>query len=361
MTAGAAPIEIDGSTGEGGGQLVRTAVALAAVSGKPVRIARIRAGRERPGLAAQHLTAVRAVAAFCDATVHGLELRSREIAFDPGPIGAGAHVFEVGTAGSVTLVLQALLPVMAMAPTRSRVTVRGGTDVRAAPALDYTAQVILPLLERLGMRVSLECLRRGYYPRGGGEIACEVEPARPRVVDLSAPGALRAVNVHSHVGNLPSHIAERMAGAARAQLRELARCAVDCEAIAAPAAVGTGGAVVAAAHLDGSSLGAGRIAERGIRAEQLGTEAGAELTSDLSCGAALDVHAADQLLVHLALAGPGSQFTTREITSHARTAMWLIEQFLPVRFRLERQAQRILVRVEARAHGGTGGAAHRGP
>ncbi|RPH63990.1 MAG: RNA 3'-phosphate cyclase [Burkholderiales bacterium] len=324
--------DIDGSTGEGGGQLLRTAVALSAITGRAVRLTRIRARRARPGLAAQHLAAVKAVATLCDAQVDGLELASQEVGFDPRAVRAGTHVFDVGTAGSITLVLQALLPVMLTAPERSRVRVIGGTDVRAAPPLDYLREVLLPLLHRIGARATVDVVRRGYFPRGGGEVLCEVEPSTLRPVDLADPGPLRSIDAFSHVSNLPAHIAQRMAAAARNALQDLAEPAVRVELLGPQQAIGPGGAIVLRARTAASLLGAGRVAQRGVPAERLGAEAATELRSDLACGAALDTHAADQLLVHLALAGAGSRFTTRAVTSHARTAMWLIERFLPVRF-----------------------------
>src|SRR5690606_26411685 len=144
------------------------------------------------GLAAQHLAAVAAVAALCDARVDGLGIGSQQIDFDPRAVRAGTHRFEIGTAGSVTLVLQALLPVMLAAPARSRVRVVGGTDVRAAPPLDYLREVLLPLLHRIGARAGVVLVRRGYFPRGGGEVACEAGPSTLRPIDLAAPGTLES-------------------------------------------------------------------------------------------------------------------------------------------------------------------------
>jgi RNA 3'-phosphate cyclase len=336
--------ELDGSYGEGGGQLVRTAVALAAIAGKPVRIANVRARRAKPGLAPQHLAAVRAVASLCAADCSGLEPRSRELGFSPGRLGGGEHRFDVGTAGSVTLVLQALLPVLACAPERSRITVTGGTDVRAAPPLDYFRHVMLELLRRMGVEARCEVRRRGYYPRGGGEAEIAVAPGRPRATDFNGGAGAAKIEGLAHVGNLPAHIAERMRGAALAALGER-RARIDTAILGEAEASGQGGAIVLWASATGSVLGAGRVAERGVRAEKLGKEAGSELAADLAAGAALDSHAADQLLVWLALAGGGS-YATRTLSSHARTAIWLIEQFLPVRFAVTEAGG--LARVEVR-------------
>jgi len=339
-------LDIDGSHGEGGGQLLRTAVALAAVTGRPARIRNIRARRDKPGLAAQHLTAVRAVGELCDARIEGLALGARELHVVPGAPRGGEFRFDVGTAGSVTLVLQALVPVMLASGSACRVVVAGGTDVRAAPPLDYFREVLLRLLARMGARLRLAVRRRGYFPRGGGEVelACEAG-ARLRSFGAGAPGRLVALRGAAHVANLPAHIAARMRDAALAALRRSAE--IDVAVLREDGAQGSGGAIVAWADTEASVLGAGEVAQRGVRAETLGERVGASLRDDLEAGASLDVHAADQLLVYLALAHGRSVFTTRTLSSHARTAMWLIEQFLPVRFDAAAQDAR-LTRVDVR-------------
>ena len=342
-------LEIDGAYGEGGGQLLRTAVALSAITGRAIRVGNIRAKRSRPGLAPQHLAALRAVAALSAARTGGLELRSATMEFSPGAIAGGRYRFDVGTAGSVTLVMQALLPVMIAGGAPCTATVAGGTDVRAAPPLDYFRAVLLPLLQRMGADVQLTDRRRGYYPRGGGEVGIAVVPGpalRPLVIP--EPGPLRQLAGVAHAGNLPAHIATRMRSSALEQLappvRE--RAEIETRVLGTDDAIGQGGAIVAWAATEHSILGAGRVAERGVRAEALGAAVGEELAADLACGATLDVHAADQLLVYLALARGGS-FATREVTSHARTAMWLIEQLLPVRFEVS-AAGAALMRVAVR-------------
>jgi RNA 3'-terminal phosphate cyclase (ATP) len=346
-------IEIDGSHGEGGGQLVRTAVALSALTGKALRITNVRASRARPGLGAQHLAAVRAVAAACDARCEGLELRSGVFSFEPRARPAGGELrADVGTAGSVTLVLQALLPVLFAARAPSRVVVTGGTDVRQAPSWDYFREVLLRLLGRMGLRLRASLVRRGYYPRGGGEVALEVEPGVPKPLVLGGGARDWRIAGEAHVANLPVSIAERMRDAACAALGREA--AIGARSLGRDAARGTGGAITAWgtggaitdwAQGEAGLLGASRIAERGVRAEALGEAVGAELAADLASGAALDVHGADQVLVYLALAHGASSFTARSVSSHAMTAMWLIPQFLSVRFAVE-QANG-LVRVRA--------------
>jgi RNA 3'-terminal phosphate cyclase (ATP) len=328
-------IEIDGAHGEGGGQLVRTAVALAALTGTSLALRNVRAGRPRPGLAAQHLAAVRAVAALCEARCAGLELHASAFSFEPrARPGGGELRVEVGTAGSVTLVLQALLPVLLAARSPSRVVVTGGTEVRQAPTWDYYSQVLLRILARMGLRVRARLVRRGYYPRGGGEVVVEVEPGVPAPLAWHAPPARWRVAGEAHVAHLPLSIAERMRDAAQAAIGE---AAIDARVLGPGEALGTGGAVTLWSEGDAGVLGASRVAERGVRAETLGAAAGRELAAELASGANLDVHAADQVLVYLALAPAGSSFAVREVSSHARTTLWLLEQFLDARFAIARE------------------------
>lgn len=325
-------LEIDGSYGEGGGQLLRLAVALSAITGIGVRITNIRARRDKPGLAAQHFAGVLAVGKLCGARIEGLTLRSQEIMFEPTTLRGGGYRFDVGTAGSITLVLQALLPVMLATHVSCQVNIIGGTDIRQAPAADYLGQVLIRLIERLGARVTMRVLRRGYYPRGGGEIELAVKPATLTATVFEATGQRKAIRGVAHVTNLPEHIALRMKQAALNRLGAYGtHASIETQVLGREAAFGPGGAIVCWLESEYTVLGAARVAERGVSAETLGEAVGEELATDIAAGAALDTHAADQMLVYLALVGSGS-FSTRSISLHAHTAMWLIEQFLPVTF-----------------------------
>jgi RNA 3'-phosphate cyclase len=339
-------IEIDGSYGEGGGQLVRTAVALSAVTGKAIRVVRARVKRGNPGLAPQHLAAVRAVAEICSAQTEGLEPRAVSFTFSPRRLKGGAYRFDVGTAGSVTLVLQALMPALLASGEPARVVVTGGTDIWRAPPADYLVEIIGRHLARMGARLQFRIARRGYYPRGGGDVAVEIAPGTLQPVELAAPGALRHLDGTAHVANLPAHIARRMRDAMLAALGPAAqRARVEARVLGGGEANGRGGSVAVWAETEHSVLGAARVARLGVRAETLGEAVGRELRADLDAGATADVHAADQLLVYFALAGGGSSFTAREITSHAETGMWLIGRFLPVRFTAERVGALIRIGV----------------
>ncbi|SEK81581.1 RNA 3'-terminal phosphate cyclase [Nitrosovibrio tenuis] len=342
--------EIDGSYGEGGGQLVRTSVALAAITGQSVHLYNIRAKRNNPGLAPQHLTAVKAVAALCGAVVEGLEVKSREIVFLPGSLRGGQFNFHIGTAGSITLVLQAVLPVAATCGERVLMNITGGTDVRAAPPLDYFRCILLPLLLHMGIKAKIDVLCRGYYPRGGGSIAVEVEPSpalKSLVLDKS--GALAGIRGFAHISNLPSHIIHRMTVSALEELSGFPAPAIDRAELGKDKAIGCGGAILLAADMTNASLGASAIAQRGIPAERLGSLAGQLLREEILAGATLDIHASDQVLIYLALGamkGGASIFLARSLSSHAATAIWLLEQFLPICFYISEQENLIRIRVE---------------
>ena len=323
--------EIDGSYGEGGGQLLRTACALAAITGEAVRLRNVRARRDPPGLAPQHLTAVRAVAALCGAEVDGLALRSREIAFRPGRPQGGEFRSDVGTAGCLTLVLQALLPVAISGAAPVRMHLVGGTDIRRAPPLDYLRFVLLPLLGRMGARVEIDLIRRGYYPRGGGEIAITVRPSPLQPLRAETGGAITRVAGLIHVANLPAHIGARMHEAAVHALEDVAPVRIEQQLIDRAQAVGQGGAIVLWASGAGRLLGAAEVAQRGVPAERIAQTAAQALRDDISAGATLDIHASDQLLIYTALAQGPSCFLARALTSHARTALWLLQQFFPLR------------------------------
>jgi RNA 3'-phosphate cyclase len=197
----------------------------------------------------------------------------------------------------------------------------------------------------MGVRVRIEVLQRGYFPRGGGEVAVEVLPSLPlQPLILDAPGALREIRGFAHIANLPEHIVQRMANSALAELSAFPAPSIDQAVLGADKAIGAGGAIVLVAHMAHTILGASAIAQRGVPAETLGSEAGRLMREEISAGATLDIHAADQVLIYLALAGGASRFRARRLSSHALTTIWLLEQFLPVRFNI--MEANSLVRVE---------------
>ncbi|HVG36141.1 MAG TPA: RNA 3'-terminal phosphate cyclase [Thermoplasmata archaeon] len=340
-------IEVDGSHGEGGGQLVRMGVALSALTETPVRIVRIRAGRPAPGLAAQHVTAIQAIAALCGAESTGVAIGASSIEFRPGKPTPGRLSFDVGTAGSVTLVLQALLPVAAAAPAPVRVRLVGGTDVRWSPPIDYFSRVFLPILRTLGGHTDVEVSRRGYYPRGGGVVDAVIEPTRTwSPLRNSEAGETQRVRGIAHVSNLPEDVPKRMAHAALRRLHGIPDVKIEQRVYHGEEAIGQGGALVLCAETDAGLLGSDSLAERGKPSERIGEEVAASLRTEIESQATFDVHAADQLLIYLARADGPSEFRARAVSGHMETMMWLIPQFVPCGFAVTREAGGWQVSVE---------------
>src|SRR2546426_11855190 len=209
-------IEVDGSFGEGGGQVLRTAVALAAVLAKEIHVFNIRAGRAEPGIRPQHMTGVKAAKELCSGYLEGLEVGSTEFVFKPGILRAGTFRFDVGTAGSITLVLQAVMPILAFAPGSVQLEITGGTDVKWSPPIDYLRLVTLPILKKIGYQGELELVRRGHYPKGGGLIRFSTEgPSKLQPLTDYRSGSISRIHGISHATALPSHVAERQATSAK--------------------------------------------------------------------------------------------------------------------------------------------------
>ncbi|PPK78082.1 RNA 3'-terminal phosphate cyclase (ATP) [Methylobacter tundripaludum] len=324
---------IDGSHGEGGGQILRSALSLAAITGRPVRIEKLRANRKKPGLAAQHLTSVRAATMLCDAEVKGAELGSQTLQFIPRkPVRAGDYFLDVaqaregGSAGAVMLVLQTLLPPLALATGVSTVMLRGGTHVDMSPSYDYVHDVWLPTLARMGVRVELSLVRSGWYPVGRGEVGLRIEGAEKlQPLRLEHRGPLRAVTGRALAANLPAHICERMAAHAR-DLLEQAGMAAEIEAVVMKAAC-PGAGLYLTAHYENSLAGFGAQGKRGKPAEQVAEEACFALLHHYRSGAALEQHLADQLILPAALCRGESVFGVERISPHLVTNAWVVERF----------------------------------
>jgi RNA 3'-terminal phosphate cyclase (ATP) len=344
-------IVLDGSYGEGGGQVLRTSLALSALTGQPLRIERIRAGRRKPGLRPQHLTGMRAVAKLCDATVEGARLNSQEIAFAPqSPVKAGTYTFDVaqvakgGSAGSTSLILHTVLLPLALTKGTSKLTLRGGTHVAWSPPYDYVKRVYLPMLGRMGIQAKINIRKWGWYPLGGGEVQATVkglgtgsrEPLpTPNMANLELQdrGNLLRVRGVSASSNLPKHIRMRQE---RAVLQCLRSNGVNAriDVIDAPSK-GQGTVVFLWAEFENALAGFTSLGERGKPAEQVAEEAAEDLLGFLRSDAALDRHLADQVVLPLALAAGASRFSTETVTLHLLTNAWVVNQFLPGRVRVE--------------------------
>ena len=328
-------IELDGSTGEGGGQILRTGLALSMCTGQPLAIQRIRAKRPKPGLMRQHLTCVQAAVAVCGAKVEGAELGSQTLVFEPGPVRAGDYAFNVGTAGSCTLVLQTVLPALMLCAEPSRVSLSGGTHNPMAPPFHFLERSFAPLLRRLGVGLDLELRRLGFYPAGGGELSAVVRPTAGGLLpfDLTDRGPVQEAYAECFAPALPSAVAVR-------ELAALARAlGWSGEQLRTPAVrqnEGPGNALLATIAYAHVSEVVTVFGEKGVSAEQVAGALVKEVRAYQASEGALGQHLADQWMLPLALAvverGGAASFTCAELTEHATTNIGVIERFLPVRF-----------------------------
>lgn len=325
-------LSIDGSTGEGGGQILRTSLTLSLVTQEPVHLTNIRARRVKPGLLRQHLTAVRAATMVGRAEVKGAEIGSKEIIFRPGAIHPGDYTFTVGSAGSATLVLQTVLPALFRASAPSRLTLEGGTHNPQAPPFDFLARAYLPLIRRMGPEVTATLEQHGFYPAGGGRFHVQVKPSPSLArLDLLSRGEIRARRAVATVANLSFQVAMRELAAAARVLGWESRCFRPEVLRNAP---GPGNVLtidIESEHVTEVFTGFG---ERGVRAEVVAERTAHEARAYIESGAVAGEHLADQLLLPMALAGSGS-FRTMPLSSHTTTHMALLETIIGTRIRTE--------------------------
>jgi RNA 3'-terminal phosphate cyclase (ATP) len=324
------PIEVDGAMGEGGGQVLRSALSLSLLTGQYFRLSRIRANRDRPGLRPQHLAAVQAAARVAGAEVRGDRVGSEEIEFTPGTVQTGDYFFDIGTAGATSLVLQTLLLPLALAPGTSRITIRGGTHVPWSPCFHYLDRQWRPFLNYVGIPFDLTMTMAGFYPQGGGELQAQIPGgARPKPLKLTKCGPLRSIRGLSAVGNLPREIAERQR---RQALRRLLNLLPDIEPeviVEELPAASRGTVLLLLAECEPGRAFCFALGARGKRAERVADEAVDALATFLGTDGAVDPWLADQLLLPLALADGPSELRTSEVTLHLLTNAEVIRLFLP--------------------------------
>lgn len=317
-------LSIDGSQGEGGGQILRSSLALAAITGTPVRIEKIRARRPKPGLQRQHLVAVQAAARVCNGHLEGAGLHSREIAFTPQAPCAGTYVFDIGSAGSTTLVLQTVLPILLCADGPSTVEIRGGTHNGMAPPVEFLQESFLPILHRIGISTTVELERHGFYPAGGGAMRATIQPWQAQApLDLMERG--KAIGRHAEVllANLPAHVASREAQAIKHGLR-WSHAEVDEREVRAD---GPGNAVIARLRYANVTAVCTAFGELRKSAEQVAQECARQVRRYVESDAPVCEHLADQLLLPLAI-GAGGRFRTPKPSEHTRTNAAILERFL---------------------------------
>ena len=335
-------VKIDGSIFEGGGSIVRNAVALSALFQKPIEIFNIRANRENPGLRNQHAFAVKAIANLCDAQTEGVIVGSSKLKFYPGKIKGGEYEIDVKTAGSLTLLLQAILPVAACAPKATTLIMKGGTDVPMAPPIDYIKFVFLPMMEKLGLNVSLSVKRRGHYPKGGGLITCIIKPVtqmKPIQFKFNYPLKVEDINGFVHVIHLPLSIADRMVSSANEILQKqhykITTIQKDCLDSSDKSSIGSGTGIILCAKTNYDTIIAGNgLGEKGLAAEKVGQLAATMLINQLQTGKPIDYHLADQLIIWMGISKFPSIIDTSQITLHALTNIEIIKKFSPAKFEI---------------------------
>ena len=325
-------IHINGSMGEGGGQVLRSSLALSMVTGQPFTIDNIRAGRRKPGLLRQHLTAVKAAAEVSCAHVSGAALGSDSIEFTPGPINAGSYRFSIGSAGSTTLVLQTVLPALIQANGPSELIIEGGTHNPFAPTVHFLTKCFLPVLAKMGPKVDVELVRHGFFPAGGGQIRVSIEPVeRLSPLELIERGDITRRLATATVAGLPGAIADRELETVAKKL-ELTNNEIKHDLLGD----GLGPGNVLSIELESDQLtevitGFG---EKSVSSEKVARVASKRAKEYISSGVPVGLHLADQLLIPLALAGEGA-FRTGVLTRHTKTNIQVIESFMGCSFRVE--------------------------
>jgi RNA 3'-phosphate cyclase len=330
-------VEIDGSFGEGGGQILRTAVALSITARRPVRILNIRAGRPNPGLANQHLTCIKAAKQISSASVSGATLGSQTLEFEPGDVRPGDYSFDVTTAGSVSLVFHTLFLPLSLAEEESRITIRGGTHVKWSPSHEFLQDQWLFYLCKIGFDISLQLQKAGYYPKGGGVLKARVKPAKEiRSLTLTDRGAFRGVVGRVFFSRLKRSVATRQAARAEEILHSRGLSAeFEIREYPSPGA-GTGTHLRAAFENGSGSYTS--LGERGVPAERVAASSAESVFEYIDSGAAVDRFIADQLVLPLSFASGESCFTCEQVTQHSVTNAHVVQMFLPVEVEVDGEA-----------------------
>ena len=338
-------VTIDGSFGEGGGQILRTSLALSIITGRPIHIERVRAGRKKPGLMRQHLTAVLAAAEICGAEVDGATLRSGALKFRPGRVRGGDYHFAIGTAGSACLVFQTVLPALLCADSPSRVIFEGGTHNPMSPPLDFIARSFLPHLRAMGASVAVALERPGFFPAGGGRFVATIEPWTERVgIDLMEPGAVKARRARALLAQLARSIGARELRVIRDQLGWHAR---ECAIEVLERSHGPGNVLVCELERESGVSMVCAFGQKGVPAERVARQAAERTRALLESGAPVCQHLADQLMLPMALAGRG-RYLTMPLSLHAQTNREVIGMFLDVDIDVHPLGDNRLVTIAAR-------------
>lgn len=328
-------IEIDGSFGEGGGQILRTALSLSCLLNKPFRIFNIRKGRKKPGLMPQHIVSVKAAGEISNAEITGAEYGSTDLVFKPCGFKGGTFSFDIGTAGSACLVLQTILPSLIFSARTSSLKIRGGTHVPFSPSFNYVSEVFVPMLEKMGIVVRLDIKEYGFYPKGGGVIKAETFPcSKINPLKIKDRGRIKEIKGYSCVANLPLSIAERQRNALMERIQSIYSKPVNIDLFPVPS-IGQGTFLFIEVISESAVAGFTSLGAKGKRAETVGEEAAEEVIRYIETDAALDPHLPDQLVLYLALCKEESVITTSSITEHLLTNLWVIEKFIDYRYSID--------------------------
>ncbi len=339
-------LKIDGSYGEGGGQILRSASSLSALMKEPVEINDIRANRPVPGIRPQHHTAISCIKSICKGAAEGLSIGSSKLTFLPGEIQPGEYNFNIGTAGSIILVFQACILACLKTPKPISIRLIGGTDVKWAPTWDYFSQVFLPMIEKMGVKTEAQLIKRGYYPKGGGEAKLTIHPVKKlKALKLEEENYGKIEGI-IHSANLPEHISRRMKHAAlKIAVKNNIRSYIQIENTTS-LSPGTG--ITLWCKSDNTILGATYLGEKGVSAEKIGESAANQLIRDIKKKATVDTYTVDQILPYMVLADGESICMVRDLSTHAQTNMWIINQFFKSHkiFQVEDKQDLKLVKVK---------------
>jgi len=321
-------IEIDGSYCEGGGQILRTAIALSGITGKKTRIYNIRANRDPPGLKRQHLTGILSAKEICDAEVEGAEIGSKEIVFKPSTIKSGKYRIDIGTAGSITLLLQSLIPIAVFSDDKITLEITGGTNVQWSPTMDYYSEIFLYFLKKAGIDVKLEVFRYGFYPKGGGKVKIKIFPWKNRErIEFTEKGEKKKIKAVSIATKdlKNAEVAERQVKG----FRRVLSCEKEIRYVDS---YSTGSSITGIAYFENTRMGSSALGERGKRAEIVGREAGEKLKKEIETDGVLDRYMGDQIIPYMGIAG--GKIVVSEVTDHLKSNIWVVEKFLPVKFEM---------------------------
>jgi len=337
-------LEIDGSYGEGGGQILRNAVALSTITNKPIKIINIRANRPNPGIKAQHYVAIKSIKELCNAETKGLDIGSSELTFIPGEFKGGDYKFDIGTAGSITLAFQAIILASLKSDTEIKVKITGGTDVKWAPTWDYFQYIFIPLIKKIGVLVDVKLIKRGYYPKGGGEATITIHSSsqfNPIKLDIEIEFTL--VKGIVNIGQLSNDISRRIKHSA---IKTLLKSNLQSDIrVEEDPTLSPGCGITLWTESDDVILGSSVLGERGVASEEIGRNVANNLLSEIDSNSTIDIYAFDQLLPYLAISKGNSSCIVKKISNHAQTNMWLIKQFIDTKFEAKQEENNIKINI----------------